>query len=357
MGPRTFLFVLVPALASLACAKDKKADAPADAANGTVAPASSARATGSAAGGPSPALDVASGLIGAGEAHRGAVRRFEDDPLLAPHAALLARHFFADAGTGPAVGPASGGYAVQEAMLTAGRIGVLVETANHDRPIFLVLDHGKVAWVKERPTGGITSPALHLAVAPHPLGGAVLFFCDPPTRIVGARVWADDGDPFAELEVLHEDACDALSAAYWPGRGWVVVAARAGGARAERLGEDGRIAWGRAGIEVAPPEAVAPSDHGSRLASPVSIVVDTAASVMLLQLSTREDVPARVLGRRLDPEGRLVGTPLDLGPVPRVAMGGERIRARRLAEGVVEATVESAGWTRTIGGPDAGGSP
>jgi hypothetical protein len=279
----------------------------------------------------------------AGEARRTTLARFEDDPILAPHAALFAKHFAPDAGRADA---GARSFEVQTVTLTAGREAVLAETAEHEHPMVVVFDHGKVAWSKERPTGGIVSPALHLALAPHPLGGAVLFFYDPPTRIVGARVWADDGDPFAELEVLHEDTCDALSAAYWPSKGWVVVAARPGGARAERLGENGRTAWGPAGIEV--------GDHAGagagsvRVGQPVSIVVQGAA-VTFVELAARQDVPSRVLALRYDADGKSLGEALESSPIPRVTFAGERVVATPAAGGAIDLEVRSVGFKGTLG--------
>jgi hypothetical protein len=115
----------------------------------------------------------------------------------------------------------------------------------------LVSDAGHLAWQKERPVAGILPPVLRLAIAPHPDGGAVLFAFVPAVNVIAARIWSDDGSPFADLQILDIDACDALSASYVPGEGYRVVASRRGGARAQLLHEDGTLAWPRQGVDVA----------------------------------------------------------------------------------------------------------
>jgi hypothetical protein len=133
----------------------------------------------------------------------------------------------------------------------------------------------------------------------------------------------------ADFEVLEVDVCEALSALYWPGRGWLAVASQHGAARAQLLDELGKRAWGPKGNEL--PWTARPS-------SPASIAIDSDASAMVFQvgdLKRGEGVaPDRALAMRFDTLGTaLWERPLDLGPAP--AGQPIRIAATRVEPGNV----------------------
>jgi hypothetical protein len=69
-------------------------------------------------------------------------------------------------------------------------------------------------------------------------------------RLVAARMWADDSNPYADIEVFHPEACDALTVAYEMGLGWIVACASKTGTRAQRLRDNLTSAWGREGVSV-----------------------------------------------------------------------------------------------------------
>jgi len=97
---------------------------------------------------------------------------------------------------------------------------------------------------------GITPPAVHITLAPGPERGVAFFTYVPAMHLVAARMWADDGNPYAEIVTLTTDACDALSAAYAAGWGWIVACSSKDGTRAQRLREDLTDAWGTEGAVV-----------------------------------------------------------------------------------------------------------
>jgi len=167
---------------------------------------------------------------------------FARDPALAPHAAVLKAHF---GGATPIV--------AQRVDLADHNAAWLVSAPGKEpRPIVLVLDPAqKLLWTKEHPVGGIEPPVGDVTIAPRRDGGVALFACDPPTRLVAGRMWTADGGPFADYHVLDIDDCDALSALYWPGEGWLVVATSPEGSRAQILREAGTLAWAQAGVEIA----------------------------------------------------------------------------------------------------------
>ncbi|HEY5145723.1 MAG TPA: hypothetical protein VII82_03110 [Polyangiaceae bacterium] len=254
----------------------------------------------------------------AGEAHRSTIARLEADPLLLPHLPALRDHF------GVA---ASGPFMVQRIELTEARTAALVMRSDESDPIAIAFDRDQLLWSKVRPTAGILSPVNGLTLAARPDGGAVLFGWVAPLHMVAARMWADDGNPFGDFELFAPDACDALSAAYGPGQGWLAVCTSARGTRAQRMREDGTIAWGQTGAAVG-----ATSRSG-----PASILFDSPSSVMLL-----EQVPAvggdRLLVYRYDAEAQpLWPAPVDLGsdlgPRPSPAA---RIDARVVRDGLVQ---------------------
>jgi hypothetical protein len=163
----------------------------------------------------------------------------EREPLLRPQLAKLKEHF----GT-----PPGGPFELQRAELASGRTALLVSRADESEPIVLVVDRDRLLFAKDRPTAGITPPVLHAAIAPGPERGVAVFTWVESMHIVAARMWADDANPFAEVEVFHPEACDALSVAYQATVGWILACSSKTGTRVQRLREDLTAAWGREGI-------------------------------------------------------------------------------------------------------------
>jgi hypothetical protein len=246
-----------------------------------------------------------------GEAVRSTVAKIEAEPLLSPHAAAI-RARFGDAAL-----------AMQRTTLAGGQTSVLLTTPDEKTSMLLVLDGEKLAWSKERPTAGMTPPARELAIAARPKGGAVLFAYDEPAQRVAMRIWSEDGSPFADIEVMELDVCGALDAAYWPGHGWIAVAAAMTGPRAALLREDGSPLV-RGGLEVGVP---------SRTLAPVTIAIDTPASFMLIQRVTGKSGD-RAVATRYDAHGRMLwDKPVELGDAK--PGGKARIGAAAAREGVV----------------------
>jgi hypothetical protein len=159
-------------------------------------------------------------------------------------------------------------------------------------------------------------PVLHPALSGHELGGPVLFSFNAPTRTVTARIWDDVGRPFAELELLRVDACGAVTAAYWPKRGYLVVASRGSSARAQLLRDSGSNAFDLGGVDVG---------GAWRAPAPISIGFDTESSVVLVQHATvggRDHVVAWRYDKQLRAAWR---EPVDLGEVPPVTDVAERV--------------------------------
>ena len=254
-----------------------------------------------------------------GEAHRSTIARLGADALLLPLLAPLREHFG---------DPAKGPFEVQHIDLTDGRSAVLVARADESDPLVLAFDRDQVLWSKLRPTAGILPPVKHVTVLPRPDGGAVLFAWVTALHMVAARMWADDGNPFGDFELFAPDACDALSAAYGAGHGWIVTCTSPQGTRGQRLREDGAVAWG--------PEGVALGSTGA--SGPASVAFDTPSSMMLF-----ERVAAvggdRLLAFRYDPDAQpLWPNPADLGTDAAPsghAAADRRVDARALGEGLV----------------------
>jgi hypothetical protein len=178
-----------------------------------------------------------------GEAARSTLQGLDRDPLLRPQLAKLREHFD---------GGANGPFAEQRVELQGGRVAVLVSRSDETEPIVLVLDRNDLVFEKAHPTAGIAPPVEHPTIAPGPEGGVVLFTYVASMHIVAARMWADDSNPYAEVEVFHPDACDALSAAYAPGAGWIVACSSEAGTLAQRLRENLTSAWSHDGLPVGP---------------------------------------------------------------------------------------------------------
>jgi hypothetical protein len=187
---------------------------------------------------PAPsAVDVAP----AGQARRTTLAALDREPLLRPQLAKLREHFAKDA---------RGPFAMQRMDLAVGRVGVLVSRPDESDPIVLALDRDQLLFAKDHPTAGIAPPVLHATLAPAPERGVAVFAYVESMQLVAARMWADDSNPYADIEVFHPDACDALSVAYETGMGWIVACASKTGTRAQRLRDDLTSAWGHAGIAV-----------------------------------------------------------------------------------------------------------
>jgi hypothetical protein len=263
---------------------------------------------------PAPQLDAPPAQ--AGEARRATLPRLEADPTLRPQLAVLRDHF------GPG---AKGPFESQRVDLVGGRTALVLSRAPDADPIALVVDRDQLAWTKLRPTAGIVPPVQHLALAPHPDGGVVVFVWVATLHTVAARMWADDGSPFGDFELFAPVACDALSAAYGPGQGWVVACASSNGTRAQRMREDATTAWGRDGVSVGSTGA----------AGPATLVFDSPSTFVALQRVAAIGGD-RLLAFRYDGRAQpLWPAPIELGVIPPGAMPGERLQAGALREGVV----------------------
>jgi hypothetical protein len=210
---------------------------------------------------------------------------------------------------------------------------MLVARADESDPIVLVVDRDQLVWSKPRPTAGITPPALHPTIAPRPDGGVALFSYVATMHLLAARMWADDGNAFAEIGLGTFDVCDGLSAAYAQGRGWFLACGSGNGTRAQRLRENGTTAWGPDGAALS---AAIP-------AGPPAIAFDTPSSFVLLE-SARAVGGNRMLAVRFDDDAR----PLWPGPVQVavLAAGGkatDRVQATVPREGVVRVDLARGG--------------
>ena len=253
------------------------------------------------------------------EAPRRRITKLDEDPALKGNADAIREHF---GGTLPAA------MRLQTAV-TGGNARALLLAADGDdpKPIVLMVDErGGLVWKKDRPIAGIVPNVTQLAIASRPMGGAVLFLYDEPTHVIAARVWDAEGFPFADFQLFSIERCDALSAMRWPGRGWIAVASRPGGARAQLLRENGVVAWGEHG---------SPVGTAWRAAAPAAIVADTDESWMLVQHAPARGAPIglspdHLLAFRYDARGTsLWETPVDLGAVAHVEKTGDRIAIER----------------------------
>ncbi|HEY3816963.1 MAG TPA: hypothetical protein VGL81_07330 [Polyangiaceae bacterium] len=190
---------------------------------------------------PVPTVPSPADFAPAGQADRSTLSSLDRDPLLRPQFARLREHFGKDA---------RGPFALQRVPLAAGRVGVLVSRPDESDPIVLALDRDQLLFAKEHPIAGISPPALHATIAPAPERGVAVFAYVESLHLVAARFWADDSNPYADIEVFHPDACDALTVAYETGLGWIVACASKTGTRAQRLRDDLTSAWSREGVPV-----------------------------------------------------------------------------------------------------------
>ncbi len=171
--------------------------------------------------------------------------------MLRPYLAKLRDHFGKDA---------RGPLAMQRIPLAVGRVGVLLSLPDESNPIVLAVDRDQLLFAKEHPTAGISPPARHPTIAPAPERGVAVFAYVESLHLVAARMWADDANPYAEVDVFHPEACDALTAAYATEVGWIVACASNTGTRAQRLRDNLTSAWGPEGVRVGTPGPVTRED-------------------------------------------------------------------------------------------------
>jgi hypothetical protein len=220
------------------------AGSPSTPASASTSTSASAPATASAS---APTADFAP----AGEAERTKLPSLERDPLLRPYLAKLRDHFGKDA---------RGPFAMQRIPLAVGRVGVLLSLPDESNPLVLAVDRDQLLFAKEHPTAGISPPALHPTLAPAPERGVAVFAYVQSLHLVAARMWADDANPYAEVDVFHPEACDALTVAYATEVGWIVACASSTGTRVQRLRDDLTSAWGAGGVRVGTPGPVTRED-------------------------------------------------------------------------------------------------
>jgi hypothetical protein len=202
--------------------------------------------------------------------------------------------------------------AFQVVSAGSGRHAVLLQaTRGEARPLVWLLDEsGTPAWTKERPTGGVKPGVTEISLASGPDGHVCLGWCNAASDSVAIRRWAEDGGAFADYDVMHVDACSALSIIYWPRHGWLVAVAWAGGATFELISENGALSWGRDGITL---------PWTFRSPAPLSFALDTQDSVMFFRLG-QSGGPASaeyMFASRYSVEGRpLWPGPLSLKRLP-----------------------------------------
>jgi hypothetical protein len=192
-------------------------------------------------------------LAPAGQATRTTLAALDRAPLLRPQLAKLRAHFGSNV---------RGPFTMQRVALAAGRVGVLVSRADESDPIVLELDRDQLVFAKERPTAGIAPPVVHATIAPAPERGIAVFAYVESMHIVAARMWADDSNPYADIDVYHPPACDALTVGYEPHLGWIVACASKTGTLAQRLEDDLTAAWGQEGLPVGTTGPVGPAQIG-----------------------------------------------------------------------------------------------
>lgn len=267
----------------------------------------------------SPAAAPEDGAV-PGEARRVMVRRLADDPRLSRHKETLKTQY-GDKLPWP--------LEVQTAALPGGREALLILGPPEARePLVLVLDaSGAQAWSKEMPLVGVIPGVRELAILGAPEGGVALAFCEPEGKFAAVRHWDAEGGIVADYEVVEGGGCAALSAAHWPGRGFVVAASGPEGARAQVLDRQGSRAWGRSGVLL--PWHATPG-------APVSIA-PSGEGVVLLQAGLAEGASAGaagggasgVLAIRYDARGNMLWrAPLRVGAAPQPATARVGVSAR-----------------------------
>ena len=238
--------------------------------------------------------------------HRRVLASLDAEPLLRPFSVSLREHFHA----------ATGPFFTQHIGLAGGRDAWLVSRADGRDATVIVVDRDILAWSKPRPAAGIVPPVVQLTISPRPDGGVVLFAYVASLHLLAARMWAEDGNAYAEIELASFDACDAMAAAYKAAFGWIVVCASSSGTRAQRLREDGTTMWGPNGVAVGASSAV----------TLPSIAVDTPATWVLVQRA-RGAGADHLLAWRYDAQGLpLWAAPADVGALAPPGAKGEEDR-------------------------------
>lgn len=262
-----------------------------------------------AAPAPTPTPTVAATMPEAGVFEPASVSAGEADHVFAPRpdyvvpdaigaTAAVKKHFTI----------APHGFEVQRTPMTAkGRTATLAFLKGMDAPAewnpFIVVsdEKGAVVWQRDNPVGGIKPPIGPMAIAPAAHGRLALAVCDPPTGVVALRLFDDDGAPFADFQAMQIESCDALALMYWPKRGWILVAARAGVTKARLIKESGSPGWAN------------PVDVGVRspadAVSVPSLAGDTDDSFVLVQVAQPTATPGspfHALAFRYDAEGTAI---------------------------------------------------
>jgi hypothetical protein len=230
--------------------------------------------------------------------------RAEGEPILGPHLADVRRHF----GDGAKLD-------LQTLRLSEARSAVL--SSDGAKHLLLAIDQGDrgeastIAWTKERPLAGTFPGATELALVGGPRGEVQLAWFDPTTKAVAFRRWRFDGSVEADWMLGKMDACDAISAVYWPTQGWLVAASNLGTSRLFLLDVGGTVRW-KNGVEL---------DLERSARAPLTLLPDSDASVIVAGVGTARKGNRRaeehVLARRLDATGEpLWSASLDLGPAP-----------------------------------------
>ncbi len=278
---------------------------------------------------PPPAATASASTSGAASAppaneplllpRRFVARAIEDSELLRPHAETLHTQ----------LGAAPGPLDVMAAPGEDGRVILLVQRQGpQPTPIVLVADARRaLAWKKERPLAGTSRGGHHASVAGGPRGDVVIAWCDEGSGALAARRWEASGGLLADYQLLPSATCDSLSSLYWPGHGWVVVASLLGRGRAQLLGDNGELRWGREGLAIG---------TGFRAATPHTLTPDTDRSLLVFGYGYAElGAGGRAVAWRVSDDGRALFR-VELGEAP----GGATlpfIDATRLEAGLVRA--------------------
>ena len=180
--------------------------------------------------GPAAARRVAA----AGEARRETLPRLEQDPETARTSPPCAR----TSGPTPLAGPSRCSAWIDRARRARPSSSRAARTKRPHRPRLRSRparsSRGSTRW------RGMTPPVHGPHDGPGPRKGAASRSSGyvVPLDLVAARMWADDGNPFAEVVAFTPDACDALAEAYAPGWGWILACSSPAGTRAQLLRED-----------------------------------------------------------------------------------------------------------------------
>ncbi len=258
--------------------------------------------------------------VGPGEAERRdvALGREGDDPFLRPFATKVREHFKDTKSRAP--------LEVQRASLLGGGAATLVRRAGETFPLLIVEDRERrLLWERDKPTISMTPPVRDPVVVGRAQGGVAIFVYDVPAKVLAGRFLDADGTPFADLNVIASEDCQAVSAAHWPGRGIVGACVRSGGARLQLVRNDNTLAWPREGVPLA---------TTFRAPGPLAIAPDTDASMMVVHYGTIQGAD-HLVAQRFDERGAaLWPSEKDLGEVPHLEHPEERVAVTSLGTGV-----------------------